>query len=255
MSTLKYEGLDDLSNVIFFFLKYDEHLIDNPVFADIANVHALHISLFKSLHEVRQENDLHDVLNHKKLIYDQLVHYGDSIASVQELQEDYNAIAFHRIYIGAELKILSWIYEAMYGGEPDLSNREGSSPQGFLRYLKMNCKPEVTAHFLGLALQQFVRSHYPDEALYQNEGIFSASYNFVVELVLEKEESQQLADTIEGQKSELLRLRDELFASEAKLEKTPDNEAVQAEQQKQIIDFMTERLEMEFLSKVVLRLF
>ncbi|TNJ64129.1 hypothetical protein FE784_21930 [Paenibacillus hemerocallicola] len=255
MSIVKYSGLQDLGAVVAFFMENDEHLIGNPVFADIANVDILNHSLFKMLDQVKQEKDFHDLLNYKNLLYNQLVHYCDSIESIEGLKDDFHEIVVHRIYTGTEIKILSWIYKDLYGDEPDLSNPEANSPQGFLRYLKLNCKPEVTAHFIGLALQQYVSSQYPEEEFYKNESIFSGSYNYLAEFVLETEEIEQVVKTIQGQQEELVWLRDQLIASEEKLQITPDDEETQQQQQKLIVDFMTERLEMEFLSQVIIRLF
>lgn len=255
MTTITYTGVKDISDVVAYFLANDEHLIDNPVFADVANIHILNHSLFKMLTGIKQEKEFHDLLNYKNLLYNQLVHYSDSIEKVEGLKDDFHELVVHRIYIGAEIKILSWIFKEMYGGEPDLSNPEGHSPQGFLRYLKLNCKPEVTAHFIGLALQQFVTAKFPDETFYKNESVFAASYNYLAELVLETNEVEPLVKTISEQQEELARLRDALIASEQKLQENPEDEETQERQQKQIVDFMTERLEMEFLSQVVIRLF
>jgi hypothetical protein len=255
MAHITYTGVQDISAVVEFFMKYDEHLINNPIFADIANVDILNHSLFKLLTRVEQEKDFHDLLNYKNLLYNQLVHYCDSIEHIEGLKDDFHEIVVHRIYTGTEIKILSWIYKEMYGGEPDMSNPEGNSPQGFLRYLKMNCKPEVTAHFIGLALQQYVSAQYPEEQFYKNESVFAGSYNYLVEFVLETEEIEPIVKTIQEQQEELVWLRDQLIESEEKLQKTPDDEETQQNQQKLIVDFMTERLEMEFLSQVVIRLF
>jgi hypothetical protein len=255
MAQITYTGIPDISDVVDYFLANDEHLIGNPIFADIANIVVLKHSLVNLLTHVNKESDFHDLLNYKKLIYSQLVHYCDSIEQVEELKEDYHELVVHRIYTGTEVKILSWIYEQMYGHEPEFDNREGNSPQGFLRYLKLNCKPDVTAHFVGLALQQFVKTNYPGEEFYQNEAVFSASYNYMVELVMETKEAEQLVKTMQEQQEELVWLRDQLIEAEEQLEKTPDDEQIAEQQKKHLTSFMTERLEMEFLSQVLVRLF
>ncbi|MEF3304629.1 hypothetical protein [Paenibacillus sp. GYB003] len=255
MANITYTGLQDIGPVVQFFLNNDEHLVNNPLFADIANVDILNHSLFRLMSQINTEKDFHDMLNYKNLLYKQLVHYSDSIESVAELKDDYHELVVHRIYIGTEIKILSWIYKEMYGAEPDLSNPENNSPQGFLRYLKMNCKPDVTAHFIGLALQQYVQTHYPEEAFYKDEALFGGSYNFLAEFVLETDEIDKVVKTVAEQQQELVWLRDQLIASEEKLQETPDDAETQNEQQKLIVNFMTERLEMEFLSQVVMRLF
>lgn len=255
MAHITYTGIPDISDVVDFFMANDEHLINNPVFSDIPNIDILKHSLVRLLTGVENEKDFHDLLNYKNLLYNQLVHYCDSIESVEQLQEDFHELVVHRIYIGTEVKILSWIYKELYGGEPDFSNPEGSTPQGFLRYLKLNCKPEVTAHFIGLALQQYVNTHYQEEQFYKNETVFSSSYNYLVDLVLETNEIEQLVKTVQEQQEELVWLRNQLIEAEQKLEKTPDDSETEQQQQKHIVDFMTERLEMEFLSQVVIRLF
>ena len=53
----------------------------------------------------------------------------------------------------------------------------------------------------------------------------------------------------------MTQLHSQLLEMEAMLEKATDDEALEQEQQKLIVNFMTERLEMEFLSQVVIRLF
>lgn len=255
MSQLTYNGVQDIDKLVDFFLANDEHLVNNPLFADNSNVVVLKHSLFGVLTRVETEKDFHDMLNYKNLLYNQIVHYSDSIENVAEMKGDFHELLVHRIYTGAEIKILSWVYQHTYGGTPDLSNPENNSPQGFLRYLKMNCNPGVTVHFIGLALQQFVQTKYPDEAFYKDESLFSGSYNYLADFVLETKEIEQVAKTITEQQQELVWLRDSLIESEEKLQKEPDDTETQQQQQKLIVDFMTERLEMEFLSQVVIRLF
>jgi hypothetical protein len=77
----------------------------------------------------------------------------------------------------------------------------------------------------------------------------------LAEFVLETEEIEQVVKTIQEQQEELVRLRDQLIASEEKLQAVPEDEETTKQQQKLIVDFMTERLEMEFLSQVIIRLF
>ncbi|GAA3403776.1 hypothetical protein ACFFNY_03140 [Paenibacillus hodogayensis] len=250
-----YNNVGDIDGLVDFFLAHDEHLVNNPVFADVANIVVLKHTLYGLLSRVETEKDFHDMLNYKNLLYNQIVHYSDSIESIAELKDDFHELLVHRIYTGAEIKILSWVYTKMYDLEPDMSNSEGNSPQGFLRYLKMNCKPEVTAHFIGLALQQYVQTKYPEEAFYKEEALFGGSYNYLTEFVLETEEIDHIVKTISEQQGELAWLRDSLIASEEKLQKDPEDTETQEQQQKHIVDFMTERLEMEFLSQVVIRLF
>jgi hypothetical protein len=255
MSKLTYTGVQDVDAVVDYFMAHDELLVNNPVFAEASNVEVMKQSLTNLLNRVQHEKDFHDLLNYKNLLFNQLVHYCDTIEKIPELKEDLHQLLVHRIYTGSELKILGWIYREMYGADPDLSNKEGNSPQGFLRYLKLNCKPDVTAHFIGLALQQFVRTKYPEEAFYKEESVFSGCYNYLAELVLETDDLEKLVKTVHDQQQELVRLRDLLLASEEQLQKTPDDEETKNRQQKLIADFMVERLEMEFLSQVIIRLF
>lgn len=255
MATITYSGIQDINAVVDYFMANDDHLINNPVFTEPSNVGILKQSLFNLLSRVEHEKDFHDLLNYKNLLFNQIVHYCDSIENIEGLKDDLHELLVHRIYTGSELRILAWIYKESYGSEPDLSNPEANTPQGFLRYLKMNCKPDVTAHFIGLAMQQFVNTQYPEEALYKQESIFTGCYNYMCELVLESEGLEQLVKTVQDQQEELVWLRDQLIASEEKLQKSPDDEETTALQQKLIVDFMTERLEMEFLSGVIIRLY
>ncbi|RKN86966.1 hypothetical protein D7M11_03165 [Paenibacillus ginsengarvi] len=255
MANITYTNPYDTNGIVDYFMENDEHLINNPVFTDFNNIVILKNSLFSVLSQINTEKEFHDMLNYKNLLYKQLVHYSDSIEQSEELKEDYHELIVHRIYIGTEVKILSWIYQEMYGGEPDLSNPENNSPQGFLRYLKLNCKPDVTAHFIGLALRQYVVTKYPEEAFYADEAAFTGSYNFLAEFVLETDDVDRIVKTVAEQQEELVWLRDQLIASEEKLQQTPDDSATAEEQQKHIVNFMTERLEMEFLSQIVIRLF
>lgn len=255
MTTITYTGIQDINAVVDYFMANDEQMVNNPVFAEESNVGILKQSLHNLLTRVDHEKDFHDLLNYKNLVFNQLVHYCDSIESIDGLKDDLHELLVHRIYTGSELKILAWIYKQSYGNDPDMSNPEGNSPQGFLRYLKMNCKPEVTAHFIGLGLQQYVRTQYPEEDFYQNENTFAGCYNYITELVLESEELEKLVKTVQEQQEELVWLRDQLISSEEQLQKTPDDEELQQRQQKLIVDFMTERLEMEYLSQVIIRLF
>ncbi|PYI51769.1 hypothetical protein [Paenibacillus flagellatus] len=255
MANITYTGVQDVNDVVDYFMANDEHMVNNPIFAESSNVAILKQSLFNLLSRVEHEKDFQDLLNYKNLLFNQLVHYCDSIESIEGLRDDLHELLVHRIYTGSELKILTWIYKESYGHEPDLSNPDGNSPQGFLRYLKMNCKPDVTAHFIGLALQQYVRTQYPDEAFYKDENLFGGCYNYMTELVLETEDLEKLVKTVQEQQEELVWLRDQLIESEQKLQQNPEDEATTQRQQKLIVDFMTERLEMEFLSQVIIRLF
>jgi len=161
----------------------------------------------------------------------------------------------HRIYTGTELKLLIWVFGQLYGKAPDLSNKENRAPQGFLRYLKMNCKPDVTAHFLALALRQFVRTEYPDEKLYQDEKFLMQSFNYLCELVMETEDPKTFFETLQKQQEELRWLSEQLKENEQRLAGGEADEELAQQQEKLRLDFMTERLEMDFLARVIIRLF
>lgn len=257
MSTkpISYNGVEDIHSVVDYFMAHDEQLINNPVFTESANVDILKQSLHKILSKVDGIVEFEEMLNYKQLIYVQLIHYCDTIEQIEGLEADLHELMVHRIYLGTELKILNWIFVEKYNREADLSNKSNASPQGFLRYLKLNCKPEVTAHFIGLALQQFLRTQYENEPFYQDENFFVQSYNYLVELVLETDEMEKLFKIIHEQREELTWLRDIMISCEYELQKNPDNEVLKEKQAKAAADFMTEKLEMEFLSSVILRLF
>ncbi len=256
MSTyIRYTSIEDINEVVDYFMNHDEKLIGNPLFADGSNVGILKQSLFNVLSKVESESEYEEMLNYKRLLYQQIVHYAETLEQIEELKEDLHELIIHNIYLGTELKLLTWIFTEKYNREPDLSNKDNHTPQGFLRYLKLNCKPEVTAHFIGMALQQYLQTNHPEEPYYAGEAFFTQSYNYIVELVLETDETEKLLKTIQEQQEELLWLRDMLMSTEVQLQKDGENQTLLDKQTKMASDFMTEKLEMEFLSTVILRLF
>lgn len=252
---IQYNNIEDISDVVDFFMSHDEKLVGNPLFADTTNVGILKQSLFNILSKIENEAEYEEMLNYKQLLYKQIVHYSETLEQIEELKDDLHELIVHNIYLGTELKLLTFVFEEMYKHEPDISNKEERTPQGFLRYLKLNCKPDVTAHFIGMALQQYLQSNHPEEPYYAGEQFFSQSYNYLVELVLETEEVEKLLKTIQEQQEELMWLRDLLITTEQQLQTDTDNQTLLDKQKKMASDFMTEKLEMEFLSTVILRLF
>ncbi|WP_127582629.1 hypothetical protein [Paenibacillus koleovorans] len=252
---IRYNSIQDINDVVDFFLANDEQMVGNPLFADASNVGILKQSLFGVLSKVESEAEYEEMLNYKQLLFRQIVHYSETLEQIEELKEDLHELIIHNIYLGTEHRLLVWIFMQLYKREPDLSNKDGRTPQGFLRYMKMNCKPEVTAHFIGMALQQYLRTNYSEEPYYAGEEFFTASYNYMVELIMESEEIEKLLKTIQEQQEELMWLRDMLISTEQQLQTDAGNETLIEKQTKMAADFMTEKFEMEFLSTVLLRLF
>ena len=255
MPNITYTGVHDVDAVVDYFMRHDKQLVGNPVFAEAKNVDILKQSLRNLLGSVNNEREFEEMLNFKKLIFEQLVHYSDAIEKMDSLKEDLRELMVHRIYTGTELKLLIWVFGQLYGKAPDLSNKENRAPQGFLRYLKMNCKPDVTAHFLALALRQFVRTEYPDEKLYQDEKFLMQSFNYLCELVMETEDPKTFFETLQKQQEELRWLSEQLKENEQRLAGGEADEELAQQQEKLRLDFMTERLEMDFLARVIIRLF
>lgn len=251
----KYNTIEDISILVDRFMREDEQLIGNPLFADDDNVVILKRSLFGLVSKVESEAEYEEMLNYKQLLHRQIVHYSETLEQIEGLVDDLRELIVHNIYLGTELKLLIHIFKETYEREPDLSNKDERTPQGFLRYLKLNCRPDTVAHFIGMALQQYLQANYAEEPYYAGEQFFAQSYNYLVEFILEAEEIEKLLKTIQEQQEELLWLRDMLITTEHQLQQDPGNEALLNNQKKMAADFMTEKLEMEFMSNVLLRLF
>jgi len=255
MSEIQYTGVHDIEAVVDYFMANDKLLINNPVFAEGRNVNVLKESLTDVVSKIENEKQFEQTLNYKYLIFLQLIHYCDTIEKAEELKADLQELLVHRIYLGTEINILTWIFRQQYGRDPDLSNPENNTPQGFLRYLKLNCKPDVVRHFIGLALEQFIRTKYPDDPFYKDAELFTGSYSYLCDFVMEADKPEKVAETIREQQEEMKRLFDEMVETGKEVGAHPENLLLQDKQNKVIKNFMTEKLEMEFMNDVILRLF
>jgi hypothetical protein len=72
---------------------------------------------------------------------------------------------------------------------------------------------------------------------------------------MEADKPEKVAETIREQQEEMKRLFDEMVETGKEVGAHPENLLLQDKQNKVIKNFMTEKLEMEFMNDVILRLF
>jgi hypothetical protein len=123
---------------------------------------------------------------------------------------------------------------------------------GFLRTLRDHCGLQYVMHYVGYSLRTFLNEvEGIRESDRQDQEFFEESMKYLVEMVIDFEDHEDIEETLTKQRDELTWLQEEITLKQEEIGLEPDNERFRAELEILELDFMTEKLEYEYLLQII----
>lgn len=179
-----------------------------------------------------------------------LIHFSEFLESLVP-EESMQILHGQRSLLTVIFKMAEQSFEERYGQPVTLPQVVERSP-GFLRYLREECGLEFVMHYIGFSLQTFLGETLNDrEKAMVDQAFFEETLSYLLQVIVDFETPHEIADTLRKQQDELTWLTEEIQLKQAELAQEPDNERFQEELQILQLDFMTEKLEHDYLQQLI----
>jgi hypothetical protein len=201
--------------------------------------------------DLPQQLQIEAYLQSQWAILVRVTHFADFLKKVQLPEEELQILLHQQALIDTIYRLATELYTERFKQQLQISNSVQRSP-GFLRFLREECGLQFVMHYVGFSLRSFMAESWKDEPQrLQDERFFQESFEYLLEVVLDFENIEELNETLRKQADEILWLSEELALKQAELALEPANERFQMELDILNEDYFVEKLERDYLDAVI----